>query len=99
MRGVSVIDPRSAPRSTFALEAPAEMTPGDLALTRQWGFASDARAILMICLYAADTIIVAASGIVSHLIRNGSRSIASPYWGHIIVGCQIFGLVMQTAAA
>jgi Undecaprenyl-phosphate glucose phosphotransferase len=99
MRGVSAIDPRSAPRSTFALEAPAEMTPGDLALTRQWGFASDARAILMICLYAADTIIVAASGIVSHLIRNGSRSIAPPYWGHIIVGCLIFGLVMQTAGA
>lgn len=99
MRGVSAINSRSASGSALALEAPAEKEPGGLALTRQYGFANDARAILMSCLHALDMIIVAVAGIASFLVRNGSLSIALPYWGHIIIGCLIFGLVMQRAGA
>src|SRR6266446_1690731 len=95
MRGVSAMDPRSASGSLLAFERPAETALGDPVLTRQWGFASDARAILLICLYTVDIVVIAGAGIVCHLIRNGSLSIAPPYWAHIIMGCLIFALVMQ----
>jgi Undecaprenyl-phosphate glucose phosphotransferase len=97
MDRLSAIDSRPASGSALALEAPAEVAQKDLALNRQWTFASDARAILMICLHGVDMIIVAVTGIASHLLRNGSLSIAPWYWGHIIVGCLMFSLVMQTA--
>jgi putative colanic acid biosynthesis UDP-glucose lipid carrier transferase len=97
MRGVSAIDLQTPSGSLLALEPLQEVAPEYLALSRQWGFASDARAILTICLHALDTVIIAGAGIVSHLIRNGSLIIASPYWTHIIIGCLIFSLVMQLA--
>ena len=97
MRGVSAIDPRNPTGSILALEPLQEIASGDLALARQWGFASDARAILLICLHMFDTVVIAGTGIVSHLIRNGSLIIAPPYWTHIIIGCLIFGLMMQLA--
>src|SRR5262249_35716483 len=97
MRGVSTIDPRNPSGSILTLEPLQEVASGDLALARQWGFASDARAILLICLHTLDPVVIAGAGIVSHLIRNGSLIIASPYWTHIIIGCLIFGLVTQLA--
>jgi Undecaprenyl-phosphate glucose phosphotransferase len=99
MRGVSAIDLRNPAGSILALEPLEEIASRDLAVARQWGFASDARAILLICLYTADTVVLAGAGIVSHLARNGSLIIAPPYWTHIIIGCLIFGLVMQLAGA
>jgi putative colanic acid biosynthesis UDP-glucose lipid carrier transferase len=73
------------------------MASEDLAPPRQWGFASDARAAVLVCLYVADTLVVAGAGIASHLIRNGSFSLQPPYWAHIVVGCLILGFVMQIA--
>jgi putative colanic acid biosynthesis UDP-glucose lipid carrier transferase len=75
------------------------MTSEGLAPTRQWGFASDARAALLVCLFTADTLVIACSGIVSYLIRIGSFSLPQPNWAHIILACLAFGNVMLIAGA
>jgi Undecaprenyl-phosphate glucose phosphotransferase len=75
----------------------AGVTSGSWAAPRHWAFASDARAALMVCLHSADILVVAAAGIISYLIRYGSFSIQPPYLAHIVIGCIIFSLIMQTA--
>jgi Undecaprenyl-phosphate glucose phosphotransferase len=73
------------------------MASGGLALRRQWGFASDARAALLVGLQASDVLVVAGAAIVSYLVRYGSLSVPPPYWAYIVIGCVIFGLIMQIA--
>src|SRR6266478_2614670 len=85
--------------AAIALDSPAGMTSEGLAPTRQWGFASDARAALLVCLFTADTLVIACSGIVSYLIRIGSFSLPQPNWAHIILACLAFGNVMLIAGA
>jgi len=92
---VSSVDPGSAACTALALDAGA--ASGGFAATRQWGFASDARAALIAYLHFADILVVAGTGIVSYLIRYGSFSIWSPYSAHILMGCVIFSLIMQIA--
>jgi Undecaprenyl-phosphate glucose phosphotransferase len=94
MSGASAVDPGSAALAAMALDA--ETASGGFA-ARQWGFASDARAALMVCLHFADIFVVGATGIISYLIRYQSFSIQPPYLAHIVMGCVIFSLVTQIA--
>jgi Undecaprenyl-phosphate glucose phosphotransferase len=52
---------------------------------------------LQVCLFAADILAVALAGIASYVIWNRSLTLQPQYWGHILVGCVIFLLVMQLA--
>ena len=91
MSGASAVDPGSTPGASLEAEA------GGFAATGQWGFASDARAALMICLYSADILVIAGGGVISYLIRYGLSSIEPPYLAHIVVGCVMFSLITQIA--
>ena len=95
MPGGPAADPGSVPGTTLALDARA--ASGGFAATRQLGFASDARAALMVCLHFADILVVAVTGIISYLIRYGEFSIRPRYLAHIVIGCVIFSLIMLIA--
>jgi putative colanic acid biosynthesis UDP-glucose lipid carrier transferase len=75
---------------------PGRLTDGG-ARAGRWRFASDMRAALQACLVAADALTVAVAGIASYLTCERSPLLPSQYWGHIIVGCVVFSLVMQTS--
>src|ERR1700730_12697163 len=57
MHGVVAVDPGSAAGTVLAPDAEAAL--GGFTATRQWGFASDERAALMVCLHSADILVVA----------------------------------------
>jgi Undecaprenyl-phosphate glucose phosphotransferase len=61
----------------------------------RWRFAADVRAAFQACLAATDALTVAVTGIASYLIRERTPHLPAQYWGHIIVGCVVFALVMQ----
>jgi Undecaprenyl-phosphate glucose phosphotransferase len=46
---------------------------------------------------AADVLAVALAGIASHLVWGGDLVLPPQYWGHILIACTIFVLVMQAA--
>jgi Undecaprenyl-phosphate glucose phosphotransferase len=95
MPGVSVADPGTASNTAHALDA--AIASGGFVAPRQWSFASDARAALMVCLRFADILVVAGTGIISYLIRYGLFSIQAPYLANIVIGCVIFSLILQSA--
>jgi Undecaprenyl-phosphate glucose phosphotransferase len=97
MRGVSVIYPRDASATSLALDPGPETVVDGLVSSRRWRFASDVRAALQTCVFAADILAVALSGIAGYLLREGTLGLRPQYWGHIVVGCVTFGLVMQIA--
>jgi Undecaprenyl-phosphate glucose phosphotransferase len=94
MLGLSIADPGSAPNT--AREFDAAIASGGSVAPRQWGFASDARAALMVCLLSADLLVVAGTGIISYLIRYGLFSIRTAYLANIVIGCVIFSLILHS---
>jgi Undecaprenyl-phosphate glucose phosphotransferase len=97
MRGVSAMDPRDVSDPGLAPQA-AAMASGELALRRVWGFASDARAALLVGLQAADMLVVAGAALAGYGVRYGSWGVQPPpYRAYIVIGCVIFWLVMQLA--
>jgi len=78
------------------------MGSGELALGRHLGFASDARAALLIGLQTVglqtvDMLVVAGAALAGYGARYGSLGVQPPYWAYIVIGCVMFGLVMQRA--
>jgi Undecaprenyl-phosphate glucose phosphotransferase len=49
----------------------------------------------MACLLSADILVIAATGIISYLLRYEPSSIRPPYLAHILIGCVIFSLLFQ----
>ena len=95
MLGVSAVDP--ATRLGGALTLDAEAAPSGFGLTHQWGFASDARAALIVWLHSADILVLSGSGVLSYVIRYRSFSIQPSYLAHIVIGCVVFSLILQIA--
>jgi putative colanic acid biosynthesis UDP-glucose lipid carrier transferase len=79
------------------LEAAARLFPENRSPLGRRGFARDARAALLVCVYIADTLVIACTAIFSHLVRNGSFRPTPHYWAEIVVGCFVFGNVMLIA--
>jgi putative colanic acid biosynthesis UDP-glucose lipid carrier transferase len=53
------------------------------------------RAALQTCLVATDALTVAVAGMASYLISERTPQLPAQYWGHIVIGCVVFVLVMQ----
>ena len=96
MRRAPIIDRVGASGAAVALEIP-RLINSNVMPVRQWGFASDARAWLLVSLGAADGLAILITGVVSNLIRNGVVSLPQPYWAHIVVGCVLFSNMMLVA--
>jgi Undecaprenyl-phosphate glucose phosphotransferase len=99
MRATSTLNLREASPQALDLDARAlALEPLEEAgSTSHWRFASDTRAALQLCIVVGDVLAVAFAGIASSLIWDGTLNLPPHYWGHIIVGCIMFVLVMQLA--
>jgi Undecaprenyl-phosphate glucose phosphotransferase len=95
MPRASAVDPGTKLGGAFALDA--EAAPGGFAPTHQWGFASDARAALIVCLHSADISVLFGSGALSYVIRYRSFNIQPSYLAHIVIACVVFSLILQIA--
>jgi Undecaprenyl-phosphate glucose phosphotransferase len=97
MDGLSAIDQRNPSAPALALESPCATVAGALASTRHRPFASDLRASLQVCTFAADVLAVAVAGVASFLAWSGGLGLLPQYCGYIVVGCVVFTMVMQIA--
>jgi putative colanic acid biosynthesis UDP-glucose lipid carrier transferase len=97
MDGVSTLDRAESSDTKIGPKRPGWTVSDVPARKRQQGFASDARAFLLVCLYIADILVIAGTGAAAHLVRNGSAILPQPYWAHVIVGFILFGNAMLLA--
>src|SRR5260370_31944078 len=95
MPRISAVDPGNTVggASTFVAEAAS----GSFAPMHQWGFASDARAALILWLHCADILVLCVSGALSYVIRYRSVNIQPSYLANIVIACVVFSLVLQIA--